>query len=65
MNLYFVIIKNGDGFWVIAENPNVAYLRLRKVLDEEDLYFTSERELRHIDVIGEEYYDRSIYKEVE
>lgn len=66
MKLYFVIIKSGSGYWVMAEDTESAYKKLREVLDENDLFFTSERELRHIDVIGEAVGDsESVYREID
>lgn len=64
MNLYFVIIKSGSGYWVMAEDAEKAYKKLRKALDEKDWFFESERELRHIDVIGEEF-GKDVYKEID
>ena len=65
MNLYFLILKNTDGYWVVAESLDKACEKLRKVLDDNDIYFISERELKHIDIIGKEYYDKDIFMEVD
>lgn len=62
MKLYFVIIKNGAGYWVMAEDTESAYKKLRETLDENDWFYESQRELKHIDVIGEEV-GKDVYKE--
>lgn len=63
MNLYFVTIKSGDSFYVTAEDTEKAYNKLLKVLEDEDLYFISDRKLESVYVIGEEWYGKDVYKE--
>ena len=41
--------------YVIAENTNEAYKKVRKYLDEKDLGFSGDRALDKIEVIAEEY----------
>lgn len=66
VKLYFAIIKSGSGYWVMAEDEESAYKKLREILDEKGLYNISERELRHIDVIGEELGEsENVYREVD
>lgn len=65
MNLYFVTIKSGDSFYVVSESTDGAYDKLLKILDEEDMYFSNERKLESIYVIGEEWYGKDVYKEGE
>ncbi len=64
MNLYFVTITSKDSYWVVAEDTEKAYEKLKKVLDEHDIYFTDDRNLKIIEVIGESYYDDSVFMEV-
>ena len=62
--LYRVILKGmthnstgvayGDSF-VIAEDSNEAYLKVRKFLDEHDLGFTNDRCLESVQLIAEDY----------
>lgn len=65
MNLYFVTITSKDSYWVVAEDTEKAYEKLKKVLDEHDIYFTNDRNLKIIEVIGESYYDDGVFVEVE
>lgn len=64
MKLYFITITSKDSYWVVAEDTEKAYEKLRKVLDEHDLYFRDERSLKIIEVIGESYYDDGVFVEV-
>lgn len=63
MKLYFITITSKDSYWVVAEDTEKAYEKLRKVLDEHDLYFREERSLKIIEVIGESYYDDGVFVE--
>lgn len=65
MNLYFVTITSKDSYWVVAEDTEKAYEKLKKVLDEHDLYFRDDRNLKIIEAIGESYYDDGVFVEVE
>lgn len=65
MNLYFVTITSKDSYWVVAEDTEKAYEKLKKVLDEHDLYFRDDRNLKIIEVIGESYYDDGVFVEIE
>ena len=45
-------LKNMDGALVVAHDPNEAYERVRKNLDDREYGFTSYRELRSIDLLA-------------
>lgn len=65
MKLYFITITSKDSYWVVAEDTEKAYEKLKKVLDEHNLYFVEEdRNLKIIEVIGESYYDDGVFVEV-
>lgn len=40
--------------YVVAANPNEAYKKVRKYLDDNDLGFSKERELKKIELIAED-----------
>lgn len=61
MSIYFVTIKSGDSYWVISSDPTSAYEKLLKMLDENDIYFSSERELVAIEVIANESLAEGVY----
>lgn len=63
MNLYLITIKSLDSFYVIAENIDLAYEKLLKCFEKEDLYFPRKRELKSVEVIGKYYYQKDIWKE--
>jgi hypothetical protein len=42
--------------YVIAENSNEAYKKVRNFLDKEDLGFSHERELDTVELLAEDYY---------
>ena len=63
MNIYFVTIKSGDSFYVVSKDTESAYKKLLKVLEEEDMYFSEERKLESIYVLGEEWHGKDIYIE--
>lgn len=58
MNLYLITIKANDSFYIIAESVDIAYNKLLKLLEEKDLYFSSEREFKSAEVIARNYYER-------
>ena len=60
MKIYKVTLKNSAAFYVIASDTNDAYNKLRTKIDEEDWYFTSERELKSIEVIANPFVDSDI-----
>jgi hypothetical protein len=45
--------KNGTAF-VIAEDPTEAYIKFRKFLDENDIGFEKDRELKQITLLAEQ-----------
>ena len=63
MNLYYITIKNLKSFYVVADNIELAYEKLLKCLEKEDLYFTKERELKSVEIIGKYYYQKDIWVE--
>lgn len=64
MNLYLITIKSYDCFYVIAPDETAAYQKLLKLLDDNDLFSTSERKLMRIELLGETYYAaKNIFKE--
>lgn len=65
MNLYLITIKSYDCFYVIAPDTTTAYEQLLKLLNDNDLFFTSERKLMKIELLSEAYYGaKNIFKEV-
>ncbi len=64
MKLYKVTLKgmtyscNGTAYgisYVVAENPDIAYKKIREFLDKNDLGFPRERELDKIELLAEDY----------
>jgi hypothetical protein len=54
--LYKVMTKNSMTHYVIATDPAKAYSILRKFLDDNDLYFSAERDLKLIEPIASNDY---------
>lgn len=64
MKLYKVTLKGmtfaclGAAYgvsYVVAENPDLAYKKVREFLDKKDLGFSKERELDKIELLAEDY----------
>ena len=61
LKLYKVTIRGGfnatstdyNTSYVVARSPNDAYARVKKFLDDNDLCFSDERELKRIELIAE------------
>ena len=53
--LYKIILQRNQEFYVLALDPTSAYEKLRQHLDDKDLYFISEREMKEIELIAEDY----------
>jgi len=61
LKLYKVSIRGGFNVmstdyhesYVVARSPNDAYARVKKFLDDNDLCFSDERELKRIELIAE------------
>lgn len=59
--LYKVTIRGGfsgtgtdyNESYVVARSPNDAYAKVRKFLDDNDLCFSDERELKRVELIAE------------
>ena len=62
MKLYKVVLRGLSGYngigagisYVIAEDPEKAYQKVRTLLDDEDYGFTKEREMDKIELIAED-----------
>ena len=55
---------NRDSFYVVATSPNGAYNKLKRLLDKEDIYFSSDRELRSVEKIADSFYEhKCIFEE--
>lgn len=64
MKLYRVQIRTYDNFYVVAEDETSAYKKLLNMFEKNDLYFTNDRKLKMIEIIGECHYDsKDIFKE--
>lgn len=55
--IFKIECKKKFKYLVVANNANEAYLKLRKYLDEEDLGFLDERNLKSIEVIANKIND--------
>lgn len=64
MNLYLITILSYDQFYVVAENTNKAYQKLLNCLEDKDLYFFSERKLKTIELIAENFYEKDLFEKV-
>lgn len=60
MNLYKITIKTYDEFYVIANDPTEAYNKLLKKLEKSNLYFSCDRELKHIELIAKNRDDNDV-----
>lgn len=58
VNLRGLASSTGVGYqtsYVIAKNPDEAYRKVRKYLDDKDYGFSHERELESVELIADEY----------
>lgn len=63
--IYKLTLVNYKAYYCIAEDPAAAEKLLLKFLNEEDLYFSRERAVRTIEIIGKMVNDlMPIYKEL-
>lgn len=65
--IFKVECRKNFKYLVVAHNANEAYLKVRKYLDEKDLGFSSERNLKSIEVIANKIDDDDyddIYEEL-
>jgi hypothetical protein len=53
MKLYFITIRGRESFYVIAEDSEIAYRKVKKYLDETDRYFRDDREMKSIELLAE------------
>jgi len=52
--LYRVTIRYEREFYVVAQDPHDAYLKIRKYLDDKDIHFTGDRELKMVELLADE-----------
>lgn len=63
--LYKITILSGTSYLVIADDAQLAYDRVRNYLDNNDIEFSSKRELASIEVIANQVEENiNIYKEI-
>lgn len=56
MNLYKVNVnRQSKKYYVLADDPNEAYQKVREKLDEWDWRFECERELESVELLAAEY----------